>query len=40
LPELHHLLALAGLALNPTLEGAADALKNYLLAQVPPENPS
>lgn len=40
LPELHHLLALAGLALDPTLEGAADALKNYLLAQVPPENPS
>jgi ParB family transcriptional regulator, chromosome partitioning protein len=35
LPALHHLLTLAGLPLDPTLEGAADALNNYLLQQVP-----
>jgi ParB family transcriptional regulator, chromosome partitioning protein len=35
LPELHHLLTLAGLPLDPTLKGAADAFNNYLLKQVP-----
>ncbi len=35
LPEIHHLLSLAGLPLEPTLDGAADALTNYLLRQVP-----
>jgi ParB family chromosome partitioning protein len=35
LPEIHHLLSLAGLPLEPTLEGAADALKTYLQQQVP-----
>ncbi len=40
LPELHHLLSLAGLPLEPTLQGAADALRTYLLAQVSQETPS
>jgi ParB family chromosome partitioning protein len=35
LPQLHHLLTLAGLPLDPTLDGAADALYNYLLRQAP-----
>jgi ParB family chromosome partitioning protein len=35
LPELHYLLTLAGLSLDPTLEGAAGALKNHLQQQVP-----
>jgi ParB family chromosome partitioning protein len=38
--ELHHLLTLAGLPLEPTLQGAADALRTYLLAQVSQETPS
>lgn len=42
LPEIHHLLSLAGLPLDPTLKGAADALKNHLQQQVfsPTETPS
>jgi ParB family chromosome partitioning protein len=39
LPEIHHLLSLAGLPLDPTLQGAAVALKDYLLAQVTPTEP-
>jgi ParB family chromosome partitioning protein len=35
LPELHHLLTLAGLPQEPTLDAAADAFTNYLLRQVP-----
>jgi ParB family chromosome partitioning protein len=35
LPEIHHLLALAGLPPEPTLKEAAAALKNHLLEQVP-----
>jgi ParB family chromosome partitioning protein len=34
LPELHYLLTLAGLPLDPTLEGAAGALLNHLRQQV------
>ena len=36
LPEIHHLLSLAGLPLEPTLQGAVGALKDYLLVQVTP----
>jgi ParB family transcriptional regulator, chromosome partitioning protein len=35
LPQLHYLLSLAGLPLDPTIEGAVDSLRNHLLQQVP-----
>jgi ParB family chromosome partitioning protein len=37
LPEIHHLLSLAGLPHEPTLKEAAAALKNHLHEQVPLE---
>lgn len=38
LADLHHLLALAGLPAEPTLDGAAESLQTYLRKQVPSQS--